>query len=211
MIVSALKQKGNNIIVQFDNGESMILDYRTVLDNGLRKNDSIDESKKEKLINESNFLKIKDSAFRLITRRQHSISELRTKLYRKNINKDLLERVISHLISGGFLDDEKFATAYVEERSDKKIGKHKIRAELFKRGVARNIVDKALSHIDSAQSLECASLLAKKKLEYLERREKDTRKIKAKLYSFLNSRGYDTEIIMKVLRDVKLDNDEEIN
>jgi regulatory protein len=211
MIVFALKQKGNNVIVQFDNGESMILDYRTVIDNGLRKNDSIDELKKEKLRAESNFLKIKDSAFRLISRRQHSISELRTKLHRKEISKELIEQVISNLLAGGFLDDEKFAIAYVEERSGKKIGVHKIKAELSKKGVARDLVDKALSHMDCSQSYDRAFQLALKKLEYIERKEKDRRKIKVKLYSFLNSRGYETEIVMKVLRDINLDSDEEIN
>jgi regulatory protein len=209
MIVSALKQKGNNVIVQFDNGESLILDYRTVIDNGLRKNDSINESRKEKLIEASNLQKVKDSAFRLLSRRHHSVSELRTKLYRKDVKKELIEEVISSLLTNGFLDDEKFAVSFVEERTNKKVGKHKIKAELIKRGVQKAIIDKAIGNIDSEDSFQSAMMLAKKKLEYIERKEKDKRKIKAKLYSFLNARGYENEIVMKVLREVKLEYDEE--
>lgn len=206
MIISALKQKGSNVVVCFDDGEFTTLDYRTVVDNGLRKNDSIDEAKKERLISESNLLKTKDSAFRFLSRRHHSVSELRTKLIKKKYLKEIIENVLQDLADKNFLDDEQFAKAYIEEKSvKKKIGINRLKAELFKRGIDRKIVDKVLSNVDSELSYDQALELAKRKSEFLRRKEIDKRKLKSKIFSFLSSRGFESEIIMKVLHNLEPD------
>lgn len=206
MIITALQQKGNNVLVCFDDGEFITLDYRTVIDNGLHKNDLIDEKQTEKLVFESNFLKAKDSAFRLLGRRHHSTSELKTKLLRKNYPKEIVERVLIDLTDKEFLNDEQFANSYSEERTvKKKVGINKLKAELFKKGIERKIVDHVISGIDSELSYENALILAKKKLEFLKRRDIESKKLKTKIFSFLCSRGFETEIIMKVLNELVQD------
>ena len=202
MIVTALQRKGNNVIIIFDDREPVTIDYRTVLDNGLRKNDSIDEKFFEQLISESSFLKIKDSAFRLLGRRHHSTSELRNKLAKKKYQKEIIEKVLADLTTGKFLDDEQFAVAYLEERSLKKIGVNKLKAELFKKGIDRKIIDKVLLNIDSDLSYEQAFELAKRKILFLQRKELDKNKLKTKIFSYLSSRGFESEIILKVLNDM---------
>lgn len=204
MIISALKQKGSNVVICFNDGEFITLDYRTVIDNGLRKNDPIDETKKERLISESNFLKAKDSAFRFLSRRHHSASELRTKLIKKKYPKEIIENVLQDLADKNFLDDEQFAKAYIEEKSvKKKIGINRLKAELFKRGIDRKIVDKVLSNVDSELSYDQALELAKRKSEFLRLKEIDKRKLKSKIFSFLSSRGFESDIIMRVLNDLE--------
>ena len=202
MIINALQRKGNNVIIIFDDREPVTIDYRTVLDNGLRKNDSIDEKFFEQLISESSFLKIKDSAFRLLGRRHHSTSELRNKLAKKKYQKEIVEKVLADLTTGKFLDDELFAVAYLEERSLKKIGVNKLKAELFKKGIDRKIIDKVLLNIDSDLSYEQAFELAKRKILFLQRKELDKNKLKTKIFSYLSSRGFESEIILKVLNDM---------
>jgi len=202
MIITALQRKGNNVIIIFDDREPVTIDYRTVLDNGLRKNDSIDEKFFEQLISESSFLKIRDSAFRLLGRRHHSTSELRNKLAKKKYQKEIVEKVLADLTTGKFLDDEQFAVAYLEERSLKKIGVNKLKAELFKKGIDRKIIDKVLLSIDSDLSYEQAFELAKRKSLLLQRKELDKNKLKTKIFSFLCSRGFESEIILKVLNDL---------
>ncbi len=202
MIITALQRKGNNVIIIFDDREPVTIDYRTVLDNGLRKNDSIDEKFFEQLISESSFLKIKDSAFRLLGRRHHSTSELRNKLAKKKYQKEIIEKVLADLTTGKFLDDEQFAVAYLEERSLKKIGVNKLKAELFKKGIDRKIIDKVLLNIDSDLSYEQAFELAKRKILFLQRKELDKNKLKTKIFSYLSSRGFESEIILKVLNDM---------
>lgn len=208
MIITALQRKGNNVVIIFDDREPITIDYRTALDNGLRKNDTIDEKFFERLISESNFLKIKDSAFRLLGRRHHSISELRIKLIKKEYPKEIIQRVLSDLTDNNLLDDEQFAIAYLEERSvKKKIGVNKLKAELFKRGIDRKIIDKVLLNVDSQLSYDQAMELAQRKMMSLRRKELDEKKLKSKIFLFLTSRGFESELILKVLNDLNPENE----
>ncbi len=208
MIITALQQKGNNVLVCFDDGEFITLDHRTVTDNGLRKNDLIDDKKIEQLISDSEFLKAKDSAFHFLSRRHHSTSELRTKLIKKKYPKDIIEKILIDLTDKKLLDDEQFAEAFVEERSvKKKIGINKLKAELFKKGINRNIIEKTLLRVDHELSYDQALELAKRKIDSIKRKETDKRKIKAKLYSSLSARGFESELIIKVLNEI-LEDDE---
>ncbi|MBA4405742.1 hypothetical protein C0389_00550 [bacterium] len=211
MIITTLQRKGSNVLICFDEGEPITLDYRTVLDNGLRKNDMIDEKIYERLVSESIFLKTKDSAFRLLGRRLHSTSELRTKLIKKKFPKETIEKVLADLTETALLNDEQFAIEYLEERSvKKKIGLNKLKAELFKKGIERKIIDNVLLSVDSDLSYKQALELAKRKKVVLERKEKDKKKLKSKIYSFLTSRGYQSDIIIKVLSNIGPEEEEEI-
>ncbi|TSA29537.1 MAG: regulatory protein RecX [Ignavibacteriales bacterium] len=208
MIITALQQKGNNVLVCFDDGEFITLDYRTVTDNALRKSDVLDEKKIEQLISESGYQKAKDSAFRFLGMRHHSTSELRTKLIKKKYPKDIIEKILIDLTDKKLLDDEQFAEAFLEERSvKKKIGINKLKAELFKKGINRNIIEKTLLRVDHELSYDQALELAKRKIDSIKRKETDKRKIKAKLYSSLSSRGFESDLIMKVLNEVLEDFD----
>jgi regulatory protein len=208
MIITALQRKGNNVIIIFDDREPVAIDYRTVLDNGLRKNDTIDEKFFERLVYESSFLKIRDSAFRLLGRRHHSTSELRNKLLKKKYQKEIIDKVLSDLTDKGLLNDEQFANAYLEERSLKKrIGVNKLKAELFKKGIDRKIIEKVLLNIDPGISYNHALELAQRKKIFLLRKESDQNKLKSKIFSFLSSRGFESELIMKVLNDLNLENE----
>lgn len=210
MIITALQRKGSNVLICFDEDEPITLDYRTVLDNGLRKNDKIDEKIYERLVSESIFLKTKDSAFRLLGRRHHSTSELRTKLIKKKFPKETIEKVLADLTDQTLLNDEQFAIAYLEERSvKKKIGLNKLKAELFKKGIERKIIDNVLLGVDNELSYEQALELAKRKKLTLQGKEKDKRKLKSKIFSFLSSRGFESDVIMKVLNNIDADDDEE--
>ncbi len=208
MRIVSLKKKGNDVIICFDDGEFITLDYRTILDNGLRKNDLFDEEKKERLLAESIFLKAKDSAFRYLSKRLHSASELRTKLIRKGYHQEIINKVIEELKQKSLLDDEKFAKVFIEERSiKKKIGIYKLKAELFKKGIDRNIVEKVLLDIDPVSNYENAQALVKKKIKFLETKTIDKKKLKVKLFSFLRSRGFESEIILKALNEIEPDDE----
>jgi regulatory protein len=211
MIITAFQRKGNNVVISFDDSEPIILDYRTVLDNGLRKNDKIDEKFFERLVSDSIFLKTNDSAIRLLGRRHHSTSELRTKLIKKKFPREIIEKVLAELTDKALLNDEQFAIEYLEERSvKKKIGINKLKAELFKKGIERKIVDNVLLSVDSDLSYEQALELAKRKNLVLLRKEMDKKKLKSKIFSFLSSRGYESDVIMKVLNNIGSDEDEKL-
>jgi len=207
MVITALQKKNSKVIVFFDDDSFCTLDYRVVLNNGLRTNDSINDDKKKQLINESVFLSIKDSAFRSLSRRPHSIYEIKTKLVRKGWQKEIVLKVIEDLVDKGFLDDEKFALAFIDERSKKKVGINKIKAELMRRGIDRKIFDPLLYNFDSYSSFESTLTLAEKKYKQLKERGLENKRIRIKLYSFLLSRGFESEFILKIINEITPEKD----
>lgn len=206
MIISALKKNGNDVIVVFDDGTFLNLDYRIIIDSGLRKGDYLSEEEIEKLKKDNSFFKIRDSALRLLSRRFHSTTEIRTKLFKKKYPEEIILNVIANLKEKNYLDDDEFAKAYIDERiKSKRVGINRLRMELMKRGIDKSITEKYLAKINMNDYFENALSIAKKKLTLLRRREIDSRKISSKLFRFLISRGFNSDLCKNVLNELHLE------
>ncbi|MBI1938789.1 MAG: regulatory protein RecX [Ignavibacteriales bacterium] len=209
MRISSIQKLRNNVEIYFEDGLKIKLDYRVVFDNGLRRNDDLDEEKVNSLLSQSEKLKIKDSAFRFLARRHHSSQEIFKKLLNKGYKKEDISAVLEKMKRDGFVDDLLFAKAFAEEKlTKKKLGLIKVKAELMKKGVDRRIIDAALSHADSSMMESNAVLLIEKKMKFLKGKESDEKKIKQKLFSFLYSKGFDSEIITSALNKLNIGGDE---
>lgn len=205
MIIVSLQKKGNDVTVAFDDGTFRALDYRIVVDYGIWKGQEIDDEKLELLSHESSFLKAKDSAFRFLGMRLHSTSELKLKLQKKKHPQEIIEKVLSYLSEKNYLDDEEFTRQFVVERiKRKKVGSAKLSAELMKRGINRDLIRDNLLDIDQEKYLGNAITIAQKKLLQIRKKETEERKISAKLYSFLAGKGYESDLIRKVVEKLKL-------
>lgn len=207
MIIASLKRKKADVVIIFDDGTFTSLDHRVVYDNGLRKFDEINDDKLAALKYKSGILQIKDSAFRFLARRLHSSQELKTKLIKKGFDKSFVNDVIQQLAEQKYLDDEQFAKLVVEEKTVKKrFGVNKVKAELLKKGIDREIIDYVLSDHNDELNEDNALYLAQKKIKLLREKTNDKRKLKEKLFSYLLGKGYTTDIIMKVINALNLDN-----
>ncbi|MDP3580850.1 MAG: regulatory protein RecX [Ignavibacteria bacterium] len=205
MIIAGFQKKGNNVIVAFDDGSFQNLDYRIVVDYGLWKGQEIEEKKIELLSHESSFLKARDSAFRFLGLRLHSTSELKLKLQKKKHQQEIIEKVLTYLAEKNYLNDEEFAKQFVAERiKRKKVGIGKLTAELMKKGIKRELIKENLLDIDQEKYLENATEIAQKKLLQIRKKETEERKISAKLYSFLAGKGYESDLIRKVITKLQL-------
>lgn len=206
MIITSLVRKRSDVELLFDDGNKVLVDYRVVYDNGLRKYDNISEDELKSFLLKSELLQIRDAAFRLLARRLHSSHELKLKLVKKKYDKSIIDNVIQSLKEQNYLDDDQFAKLLVEEKSvKKKFGRNKIKAELYKKGINKSIIDSVLNNQDDELNYNNAIFLAKKKLKLLNDKNTDKRKLKEKLFSFLLSKGYDSELIMKVINNMNFD------
>lgn len=209
MIIAGFQKKGNDVIVAFDDGSYRNLDYRIVVDYGLWKDQEIDEKKIELLSYESSLLKAKDSAFRFLGLRLHSTSELRVKLQKKKHPKEVIEKVLDWLIERRYLNDDEFVKQFISEKvKKKKIGTAKLIAELTKKGIKRESIYENLRSIDSDLYYENAVHLATKKLNLIRSKETDERKISAKLFSFMATKGYESDLIRKVILNLNMQTEE---
>lgn len=210
MIVSSLQKKRNDVEIFFEDGSKISLDYHVVLDCGIRKNDLLTEDKIKYLINRSELNKIKNQAFRFLSLRNHSSHELKLKLIKKNYPKELIDDAIEQLKVKNFINDREFARQYIDEKiNKKKSGFFKIKSELNKKGIERELIEELLSSLNSQISLDIASNLAKKKYDQLIQKKIDHRKLKQKIFSFLASKGFETDIILSVFNKLKFHPEEE--
>jgi regulatory protein len=200
MQVSRVVKKGkSDVTIYFDNDTVMFLAVEVFLKNGLKKGDDISEDRFSLLIEQNKLFHIKQKAFRLLGRRQHSSSELRRKLWNKDYKQKLIDEVIEDLSKNGYLDDKEFIRAFVAEKSKtKNWSTKKIKSELFKRGVASKLIDETLNERLKEDDFENAMKLAKKKYEVLLKRNLEPKELRNKLSTYLFSKGFDYELIKEI-------------
>ncbi len=209
-IISIAKKDEKTVVVKFDNGEKLFLNYEIFLKNGLRKNIEISESRFSLLIRENQIFHIHQRAFRYLGRRLHSENELRIKLLQKKYDIELINIVLDELKEKKYLNDYEFASLFADENIKNKLwGKMKLNAELAKRGVDRNIVSQILAEkYPEGNELDKAFILAEKKYNSISSREKDVIKLNEKLIRFLISKGYDFETSREAARHFIRDDDD---
>lgn len=130
-------------------------------------------------------------------------SEVRTRLIEHSVYGDALEQIIADLISDDFINEERFAKAYVSGKFRiKKWGKMKIVKELKFRRISAYSINKGLKEIDYDDYLETLNSLLEKKSRTLNSKDKwDKRK---KLTAFATQKGYEYEVIKEVMASNKL-------
>jgi regulatory protein len=125
-------------------------------------------------------------------------SEIRTRLIEHSVYGDDLEEIIADLISDDFINEERFAKAYVRGKFRiKKWGKMKIVKELKFRKISAYSMNKALKEIDYDEYLDTLNTLLEKKHPTL--RAKDKWEHRKKLTAYATQKGYEYEVIKEVM------------
>lgn len=141
-------------------------------------------------------------AMKLIGLRRRSVFEIIKRLEQKEFNKDIIAEVLKELERYKYIDDEKFAESYINDRINfRPCGKLMIERELKERGVAENIInDKISKLISEEKELESAGFLVRKKLKIIGKNA-DKRKVYQKIASHLQSKGYSFDIISQAIEN----------
>jgi regulatory protein len=117
------------------------------------------------------------------------------------IDREDQDRLLAELISSNFLNEERFAEAFASGRMRiKRWGKIKIRVELKKKMISNYSIDKALKGIDLDEYWANLIHLAERKWDLSN--ENDLFKKKVKLYLFLNSKGYEADLIKDAVEEI---------
>jgi len=204
MLITRIVKKGkNDVTIHFDDDTVMFLTIEVFLKSGLKKGDEISENRFSFLIEQNKLFHIKQKAFRLLGRRQHSSSELRRKLWNKDYEQKLIDEVIEDLSKNGYLDDNEFIREFVAEKSKtKNWSRKKIKSELIKRALNQNLIDKAFGEQPDESDFDNAMNVAKKKFELLSKRNLEPKELRNKLSSFLFSKGFDYDLIKTVVNQI---------
>lgn len=127
--------------------------------------------------------------------KQHVIN----RLIAWKVEKKYFDSIIEKLEDDDFLNEKRFAEAYVRGKfSQKRWGKIKITAQLYQLGVAKKWIDKALQNeINEEEYKKTLHYLAEKKEAQLISETATERK--TKLFRYLASKGYETDLIQEVI------------
>lgn len=127
--------------------------------------------------------------------------EVRQKLTDMCMNSESKDIIIVHLIEHNFLNEERFAKAFVSGKFKiKNWGKQRITYELKKKDISAINVRKALNEIDSDSYLEVFNDLAEKKAHHL--KEPNVFKKRKKLIDYLLYRGWESHLVYEKANDI---------
>lgn len=140
-------------------------------------------------------------ALYLLKMRDRSIGEIRNKMQLKKIEPEKIEEVIKFLIEKDFLDDERFAKNYVRiQLGTGQIGKYKLKFKLQRLFVPKEIIDEVIGEIALGAEQEAAEVLAQKWL--VKKKDVLPEKRYEKLGRFLLARGFEIDVVKKILSEV---------
>ncbi|MGH9779040.1 MAG: regulatory protein RecX [Candidatus Acidiferrales bacterium] len=86
-------------------------------------------------------------ALRALTRRAHSVAELRAKLLQRALPTASTAEILARLSERGWLDDRRFALGFARSRAARRYGRRRIAMELRRRGVTDELIEEALAEV----------------------------------------------------------------
>ena len=183
--IAAQLQNPDRVNVSVDGKYRFSLDLAQVIELGLKVGKEYDEAGLAELEAESQFGKLYARTLEYCLMRPHSSREVRDYLYRKTratkykskktgelkeragVSESITARVFDRLVDKGYIDDEKFAHYWAENRSQTKgASRRKLQAELRAKGIDAAIIDAALAESDRTDENELAKIVAKKRARY---------------------------------------------
>ncbi len=130
----------------------------------------------------------------LCSRSEHCTGELLQKLRTWKIEPEDAEAIIDSLRRRRFLDDERFARAFVYDKYRfNHWGRIKIRIEMRAKGLTNELIDAAMEEIDEKVYNDSLSELLEAKMKTIV--DDDLCKRRQKLFRAAVSRGFETELV----------------
>ena len=132
-----------------------------------------------------------EHAVSLLARREHSASELRSKLQQHDHNESDIEKTLHWLQSNDLQSDQRFTQSYVRHRSPRGCGELRIRQELKQRGVD----DTLIAEVFAAAEIDWFALAVAVRCKRFGEAIPADFKERAKQLRFLQYRGFTHEQI----------------
>lgn len=191
------KDNKNNLIEDLKNKIKSI-EAKSV-SNCVEESDSTYSSKNK----DDEYILLYKKATKLLSNRAHSKFELKQKLKKSSNSIYNIEKVLSSLEEKSYIGDNSFARAYADELiRSKRYGKKYIKQKMLQKRIPEDIIDGMNDLFDSISWGDIAFEVILKKYNIIETSdinslssEEKYFKEKQKIHLFLESRGFDYDII----------------
>jgi len=127
--------------------------------------------------------------------------EVKKKLTDLRMIPEAQDQITLHLLQHNFLNEERFSKAFARGKFKvKKWGKIKIVNELKFKNISPYNIKTALKEIETKEYYSTLLKTAEKKLQLI--KETNSYKKKTKLYTYLQSKGFESNLISEVLNEL---------
>lgn len=131
--------------------------------------------------------------------RDRSQKEARDKLYTYGLITLVVDELLSELIQENFINEERFARAYVRGKFRiKKWGRNKIKQGLFTHRLSDYVLKKAFSEIDDQEYINTLEKICAKKRSEIKLKNEFQKN--GKLAQWLISRGYESDLVWDLIK-----------
>lgn len=204
--IQVQKNNKDRVNVYLDDEFAFACSNELVYYHGLQKNLEIDENKLKDIVKEDNYIKGKNVALKILERSYKTEKEIYDKLVQREYDVNTINRVLEFLREYSFVDDVKFTKLYIKEKI-KSLGKIKIKYMLINKGIDEDIINSEINKISSDDEYESAFKIGYKKYNLLYKSEKNSIKIRKKLFDFLVRNGFNFDIANKVTNKLVTESD----
>lgn len=133
--------------------------------------------------------------------REFCIDDIRSKLALWGLDKDYADKVIKTLIDEKFIDETRYASAFVRDKFKyNKWGRFKIAAHLKSKKISEDTITEALSSIDNDQYINFLRRLLEDHRRTVKAKNKYD--LKSKLLRYGLSKGYESSILYDILNEL---------
>ena len=132
---------------------------------------------------------------------ERSHQEVKNKLYDLELSSSEIEEMISHLITEGYLNEERFAKAFAGGKFRiKNWGRIKIVNALEAKGLTKNCIRIGLQEINDADYRRTIELLILKKLDQTD--EGNIYVKREKLATHVIQKGFEPELVWEIVKEL---------
>lgn len=201
--ITRMRRKGAQGLweVTFTEGPPLLLPEETLLRQGLSAGQEIPADRLASIAREAATALCRHAAWRLLSLRPRGEAELRRALRQRHHAPEDVEAVLTDLRGRGFLNDAAFARQLASERRARRDGPRRVEADLRRRGVAPDVARDAVREASPPEAVEAD---ARAVLERWAARQKPRPdgKLQQAAAGFLARKGYDAELVWRLVRDV---------
>jgi regulatory protein len=187
------------------NGETigdLTLDF--VADEGVREGNALSRASAEGVVAAVRRTIVLDKALDLLAVRARSSRDLRLRLRRADAADHDISWTVERLVSQGFVDDAAYARQVARSKAlSGGISKRKVISALRQKGVSAEVAAEAISATLAEVELdEYGAALAAAQRRVRALASLDPAKRRQRLYAFLARRGYEGDVVRRVLSEV---------
>ncbi|AHW59951.1 regulatory protein [Draconibacterium orientale] len=137
----------------------------------------------------------------LCSRSEQCSADIRKKILTYEIVDEIVDEIIEKLIAEKYIDDERFARAYVNDKFRfNKWGRVKMRFYLRQKGLSDATIEKGLEKIDEEKYIKVLVKIMKDKAKTIKNKDRFTKM--GQIIRYTQGRGFEPELIHRHMNEV---------